>query len=706
MNRLSCLAIALLFLLSPCQLPGASAKTAARFGPTAPDDPYLWLEDVTGEKALSWVRAQNAACASVLQESSEFEPLRRRLLDIYNSEERIPHARKRGQFFYNFWRDAENPRGVWHRTSLKEYRKPAPAWELVLDLDQLAEEEKENWIWEGAIMLRPDFDRCLISLSRGGADASVFREFDLLRKEFVKGGFMLPEAKSSVAWRNRDVLYVATDFGPGTLTKSGWPRILKEWTRGTPLTAARTVMEGEKSDVGMDIDVWHDCGRVYEVLSREVTLYSHAMFVRKGHSWMELDVPTDCSISLLNGQLLVELVSDWAIGTRAFPAGSLLAVNFEEYLRGYRKYSVLFEPTAKSAVESIDSTKSHLIVNELDNVRSRSYVFRSENGEWNRTAIDGPPLMNLEVSALDPEGSDELYITVEDFLTPPSVYLAVAGRPEREKLKELPALFNADGLEVQQHEAMSKDGTRIPYFQVGRRDLQLDGRNPTLLYGYGAFGISQLPEYDATLGAAWLERGGTYVLANIRGGGEFGPTWYRAARQEKRHRSYEDFIAVAEYLIARKVTSPAHLGIRGGSNGGLLVGVMLTQRPDLFGAVVCDMPVLDMKRYHKLLAGAAVMAEYGNPDEPAMWNYLRAYSPYQRVERNQKYPPVLFTTSTRDDRVHPAHARKMAARMKEQGHQVLFYENSEGGHRGAANKDQAAFLEAMKYTFLWKELRR
>jgi prolyl oligopeptidase len=682
---------------------------AAADPPAAPaaatPDPYLWLEDVTGARALDWVRAQNGVSTNELEAAPDFEPIRQRLLAIHDSKERIPFVTKYGLAYYNFWRDGSNVRGIWRRTSLEEYHKQNPAWETVLDLDQLAAAEKENWVWKGATVLDPDKDLALLLLSRGGADATVVREFSLKDKAFVTNGFYLPEAKSRVSWRNRDTLYVGTDFGPGSLTKSGYPRIVKEWKRGTPLSDAQTVFEAQPEDMSVAAYAVHDHGRVYEWINRQATFFTDEVRLRRGNDWVLIDKPADAELSTFGDHLLLRLRTDWTVGGRTFTGGSLLTMNFDDYLNGSRTLLPLFEPTDRKSLAGQSETKNYLVLTELDNVKSRPYLVRWTDGRWTRSPLEVPAFGSVSVSGVDSDESDDFFLTLTDFVTPSSLALGNAARPGREPLKSLPAFFNADGIEVQQFETASKDGTRVPYFQVSRKGLKLDGQNPTLLYGYGGFEISMLPTYNPSVGSAWLERGGTYVLANIRGGGEFGPKWHEAARKENRQRAYDDFIAVAEHLIARKVTTPRHLGIQGGSNGGLLMGVMLTQRPDLFGAVVCQVPLLDMRRFNQLLAGASWMDEYGNPDKPAEWDYIRKFSPYQNVRADRKYPRVFFTTSTRDDRVHPGHARKMVARMKEQGHDVLYYENIEGGHGGAANNKQAAYMQALAYTFLLKQLR-
>jgi prolyl oligopeptidase len=668
------------------------------------DDPYMWLEDVGGERALAWVREQNATSTRELERTAGFEELRRRLLSIQDSRERIPNVTKHGAYFYNFWRDEKNVRGVWRRTSLSEYRNAEPSWETVLDLDQLAATEKENWIWKGADILRPTHDRAVIFLSRGGADAAVVREFDLDQKQFVTGGFQLAEAKSRVAWRARDALYVGTDLGPGSLTDSGYPRVVKEWRRGTPLTDAKTIFEGKAGDVSVTASVVHDHGRIYEIITRATTFFTTELYLRRGDDWVKIDKPADARVETFMDQLLLRLRSDWTVAGRTYRAGSMLAADVAAYLHGERQLVVLFEPTDRRALANTSATKNYLIVNELDNVRNKVFTLKRADGKWTRMALETPPFGSVRVRGIDADESDDYFMTVSDFLTPSSLYLGAIEQDKQEKLKSLPGFFAVDGLVISQHEAISKDGTKIPYFQVSRKDLPLNGENPALLYGYGGFAVSQVPFYSGSIGAAWLERGGVFVLSNIRGGGEFGPSWHYAARKEKRQRAFDDFIAVAEDLIARKVTSPKHLGIHGGSNGGLLVGVALTQRPDLFKAAVCQVPLLDMRRYHKLLAGASWLDEYGDPDKPEEWAYIGKYSPYHNVFAEKKYPRVFFTTSTRDDRVHPGHARKMFAKMKAQGHDVLYYENIEGGHGGAANNQQLAYMSALTYSFLVKEL--
>ena len=678
----------------------------------AQEDPYLWLEDVMGEKAISWVKEQNAKSQKLLEAEPQFAAIRDKTLEVVNSRARIPAVAKRGAFFYNFWQDEKNIRGIWRRTTLAEYKKPEPKWETVLDLDQLAKVEKENWVWKGSSCLYPKYERCLLTLSRGGADASVTREFDVITKAFVAGGFELKEAKGGAAWADRDTLLVQTDFGPGSLTKSGYPRVTKEWKRGTAIETAKLIFEGQDADISVAAFQVNQKGyKTRQFVRRGVTFFTSEMYLRendngaKGAKLTKLDVPNDATATYAQGRLWVRLKSLWTVGGKTYAQGALIATDFERFMKGGRDFEVLFEPTERKSLSGWMLTKNYLILNELDNVKNRLVEVQNNNGKWTRRAIAMPGLGTIGVSAIDADQSDDYFITLADYLTPSTLYLATAGRDTRETLKSLPAFFDASPYKVEQFEVASKDGERIPYFVVMNKNTKFDGKNPTLLYGYGGFEVSQLPGYSATVGNAWLNNGGVYVVANIRGGGEFGPRWHQAGLKANRQKVFDDFIAVAEDVIAKKITTPRHLAISGGSNGGLLVGAVAVQRPDLFKAVLCSVPLLDMKRYHKLLAGASWVAEYGNPDDPAEWEFISKYSPYQNVKAGVTYPKILFVTSTRDDRVHPAHARKMMARMMEQGHDVLYYENIEGGHAASANNAQLAYRSALQYSFLLKELK-
>ncbi len=690
-------------------------------------DPYLWLEQVQGERALAWVRERNAQSRRQLEAHPRFNAMRDEFRAILDSREQIPFVRRRGDWLYNFWRDGDHPRGLWRRATLQQYRRPAPQWQTLIDLDALARAEGENWVWAGANCLGPAYRRCLVSLSRGGADASVVREFDLDARGFVAGGFALPEAKSRVVWQDRDHVYVGTDFGAGSLTDSGYPRLIKRWKRGQPLADAATVFEGRSHDVSVQVEVDRTPGFERTLFSRAIDFYrTETSLLRADGRLQALDKPADAEPTFWRGRLLIQLRSDWTVGGTTWRAGSLLVADANAYLAGERRLRALFEPTATRSLDGFATTRSRVLVSVLDDVAGRLEEWRPAGRagataatadadaapRWLRRDVATPTTGTLGVTALhDPLVEDdalaEAYLlSYADFLTPDTLYLGRAGSDARERLKSRPAFFDAGGMRVEQRFATSKDGTRVPYFIVWPAHARTDAANPTLLYGYGGFEIALAPAYSGVVGAGWLRHGGVRVVANIRGGGEYGPAWHQAATLAHKQRSFDDFIAVAEDLIASKVTDAGHLAIQGGSNGGLLVGAVMLQRPELFRAVVCQVPLLDMRRYHKLLAGASWRAEYGDPDRPDEWAWISKYSPYQNVRAGVKLPQVLFITSTRDDRVHPGHARKMAARMLEQGHAPLLYENIEGGHGAAADNAQRADMAALEFAFLWQQLAR
>ena len=674
-------------------------------------DPYLWLEDIEGKDALDWVRSRNADATGRLARGADFERMRRQMLEILDSDAKIPHVVRRGDRYYNFWRDAGHPRGLWRRTTLASFRTAEPEWEVLLDLDALAEAEGENWVWHGAECLEPApgetaWRRCLIALSRGGADAHVMREFDLESGRFLDDGFALLEAKSRFGWKDADAIYVGTDFGPGSLTRSGYPRVVKLWRRGEPLAEARTVYEGQEDDLA--VDAFHDPfpGFERDFVARRIDFYTSQLFLLGNDGALTLvDVPEDAEASTHGEWLLVTPRTDWEVGGRTWPGGALLAARFNDWMAGDRGLSVLFEPSDTTALSSWSGTRRHLVLQILDDVKSRVEILTPGPGGWQRSVPDGlPDAATIAYVATTPHQDDEIMVLASGFLDPDTLYRGTAGMSGFEALKQAPAFFDASPYAVEQHFATSADGTRVPYFVVAAKHLARDGHAPTLLTGYGGFEVPLLPHYVPGEGRLWLERGGVYVVANIRGGGEYGPRWHQAALREKRPRAYEDFAAVARDLVARGITSVPHLGIEGGSNGGLLVGNMLTTYPELFGAVVCAVPLLDMKRYTKLLAGASWVAEYGDPDDPDDWAFLQTFSPYQVLKDNGATPPVLFLTSTRDDRVHPGHARKMAAKMIAMGRDVLYYENIEGGHGAAANNAQTAFNQALIHAFLREKL--
>lgn len=719
--------------------------------PQEPSDPHLSLEDVTGTDALAWVRARNAETLA-LHDGPARAALEAELLAVLEIDDRIPYPRRRGDHLYNFWRDASRRRGLWRRCSPESFVAGTPEWEVLVDVDALAEDEGESWVWKRAVVLRPHFDRALVHLSRGGADAVVVREFDIAARRFVpaaEGGFELPEAKSDVAWVDADTVLVGTDLGPGSTTDSGYPVDVRVWRRGTPVDEAPVLFAGVPGDVAVGAGFDPTPGFTMTTIRRATDFHNSLTYVLPGGAEavraaaaetppapVLLDVPTDASVGLHRGWLTLLPREAWTPADREFPAGSLLAIRLDDFLAGSREFEVLVEADAHTSLQDAAWTRGHLLVTLLTDVVTHIDVLTpppSGAGAWSRRALAGlPGNSTLTVIAADSEGTDEAWIDSSGFLEPSTLWrvdlaslrtedAAASGSTEdaaasggtvgvaasgstvgvAERVRSAPASFDAAGLGVSQHFALSDDGTRVPYFVVRREDA--DGPGPTLLGGYGGFEVSRLPGYAPVLGRAWLERGGTYVLANIRGGGEYGPAWHRAALREKRPRAFEDFAAVARDLVERGITTPDRLAARGGSNGGLLMGVMLTRYPESFGAIVCQVPLLDMRRYHLLLAGASWMAEYGDPENPDDWEFIGRYSPYQHVAdaAERPYPPILLTTSTRDDRVHPGHARKMVARLREAGQPVDYHENIEGGHGGAADNRQVAFVESLTYSWLW-----
>ncbi|BBZ25546.1 peptidase [Mycolicibacter hiberniae] len=663
------------------------------------DDPHLWLEDVTGERSLEWVRAHNTPTVDEFA-GDDFEAMRAAAREVLDTDARIPYVRRRGAYLYNFWRDAANPRGLWRRTSLDSYRTDNPDWDVVIDLDELARADDENWVWGGANVIEPDHSRALISLSRGGSDAVVVREFGMTTREFVepdRQGFALAEAKTRISWEDDDTVLVGTDFGADSLTESGYPRMVKRWRRGQDLAQAETVFTGSVTDVLVAAGADRTPGFERTMVSRAIDFYNDQVYELRAGELIRIDAPTDASVSVHRQWILIELRTDWDTGTASYRAGSLLAADYEEFLAGTAQCRVVFEPDAHTALHHYAWTRDHLVLVTLRDVASRVEVVSPV--DWQRRPIDAvPPNTNTVIVAADDTG-DEIFLDSSGF-DRPSRLLHGPADGDLTEIKSAPALFDADGLSVQQHFATSKDGTAIPYFVV----RPADATGATLLGGYGGFEVARTPGYDAVLGRLWLARGGTYVLANIRGGGEYGPHWHTQAMRSGRHLVAEDFAAVATDLVDRGITTVAQLGAVGGSNGGLLMGIMLTSYPQLFGALVCQVPLLDMRRYHLLLAGASWVAEYGDPDDPAEWEFISKYSPYQNISADTVYPPVLITTSTRDDRVHPGHARKMTAALEAAGHRVWYYENIEGGHGGAADNAQAAFKSALSFSFLRRML--
>jgi prolyl oligopeptidase len=660
------------------------------------DDPYLWLEDIGGEDALNWVRARNEPTVAEFS-GEQFEAMRAEALEVLDTDTRIPYVSRRGNYLYNFWRDAANPRGLWRRTTLDSYRSETPEWDVLIDVDELARTDDESWVWSGAAVIRPDYTRALISLSPGGSDATIVREFDMATREFVADGFELPEAKSQIGWADPDTVLVGTDFGEGSLTESGYPRIVKRWRRGTPLTDAETIFEGSRRDVNASGSVDRTPGFERTFLDRALDFWNSETYELRGDAPIRIDAPTDATLSVHRQWLLIELRTDWSTGAASYVAGSLLAADYDEFLAGTASLRVVFEPDEHTSLHQYAWTRDRLVVVTLADVASRVEIVTP--GSWEcRPVTDVPANTNTVIVAAD-DMDDEIFLDSSGFDRPSRLLHGAAGGPLQE-IKSAPVFFDAEGLSVTQHFVASKDGTSIPYFVVRPKDAT----GATLLDGYGGFESSMTPGYGGVLGRLWLARGGTYVLANIRGGGEYGPGWHTQAMREGRQLVAEDFAAVATDLVDRGITTVPQLGAQGGSNGGLLMGIMLTQYPQLFGALVCQVPLLDMRRFHLLLAGASWVAEYGDPDNPADWEFISEYSPYHHVSADVRYPPVLITTSTRDDRVHPGHARKMTAALEAAGHRVWYYENIEGGHAGAADNAQIAFKSALSFAFLHRML--
>ncbi|WP_336969423.1 prolyl oligopeptidase family serine peptidase [Brevundimonas aurantiaca] len=687
-----------------------TAPSAPAFATSEASDPYVWLEEVEGERAMEWVKAHNAHSLGVLQGDPRYETLHQQALEIVQSRDRIPSPGfTHDGHIDNFWQDAQHVRGVWRRTTLDSYKTAEPQWETVLDIDALAEAESANWVYKGSTCLAPEERYCLISLSNGGKDAVTLREFDSVTRSFVEGGIYLPESKGGASWINKDTLLVARDFGPGTLTNSGYPMVVKRMRRGENLDQADVLFMGEPTDVSVSGYTLRDADGVLKatLINRSIDFYSSETYrVTDDGAVVKLALPAKSDITgLVAGKLVVSLKQDWtAPSGQDFKSGDLIAWPLDAWLEDPATPAVLvLRPTERQAVEGVNATRNTLVVALYDNVRGSVRVYRPGETEWTYSTLDLPQNVSVGVGSAS-EIDDKIFVSVTGYLNPSSLWLADAASGAVDQVKSMPAKFDATGMTVEQHEARSADGTMIPYFVVHKADMPLDGTNPTLLYGYGGFESSLLPGYSATVGKLWLERGGVYVIANTRGGGEFGPRWHEAALQQNRQRAHEDFQAVALDLIARKITSQPKLGIMGGSQGGLFMGAMLTQRPDLINAAVIQVPLFDMLRFHKLLAGASWIGEYGDPEIPEQRAWIQQYSPYQNLRAGQPYPEVFIHTSTKDDRVHPGHARKAAARLEELGYPVLFYENTDGGHAAGANLQETARRLALEYTYLSRRL--
>jgi len=665
-------------------------------------DPYIWLEEVEGTDALDWVRSQNKITEARYAESEEFSSTYKELLEEYQSTDRIPYASVQGGKMYNFWRDEKNVRGVWRRTTIESYKTENPEWETLLDIDELAKKENQNWVYKGSDCLAPNYDRCLLSLSIGGKDAVVVREFDLVNKVFVEDGFNTVESKQYSSWINENQIMIATDFGEGTMNESGYPKQVKLWTRGENLYEIAPIFDGDYTKIfSFPFSSIRPDGNYFGIVEGP-TFFTKVLYLLKDEELVKLDLPLKMDVSgTFKGSLIVSLDEDW----RGYSSGSLVAVNIEDALNqeiSDASIELIFAPTEKRFMQGVRLGKNEIYVNVLDNINGKILHYEKIGPNWSESEIRSFGNAALSISSID-EWDEHLFISAESFTEPTSLYYSDANK-DFIKIKSLKEKFDPDKYRVEQLYATSADGTQIPYFQVSNVSMEKNSSNPTLLYGYGGFQIPLTPSYLGSFARQWLDNGGVYVIANIRGGGEFGPKWHQSALKQNRQRAYDDFIAVGEALIANEITSSKHLGIRGGSNGGLLVGAVVTQRPDLFNAVICAVPLLDMYRYDKLLAGASWVDEYGDPDNPDEWSFISKYSPYQNVFAEREYPEIYFYTSTKDDRVHPGHARKMAKKMIDQGHQVIYYENIEGGHSAAANLKQSAYMTTLQLEYLKDKL--
>ncbi|MEO0612443.1 MAG: prolyl oligopeptidase family serine peptidase, partial [Pseudomonadota bacterium] len=692
--------------------------------PADKEDPFLWLEDVEGERALTWVRAQNDRTLAELKNDPRFAPMEAAALNILNDDNRIAAPSIVGERVRNFWQDETHVRGIWREASLQSYVDGEPDWKTLLDLDKLAKDEDENWVWEGADCLAPDYDRCLLTLSRGGSDAAVTREFILSSGTFVEDGFNLPEMKAGAAWLGEDMVIVGGDIADDGLTASGYPKKTRVWTRGQQVEDAPVLFTGDESDVGVWPGSVARANKYFSFITRSLTFYDREYYVvsQDGSKIVQVPVPPKTTLAgYLHGTMVMTLQEDWTPADQpgeTFKSGDIVGVSIigvdgaagTPTAKLYVK--TIFSPTPQQSVQAVRTAQQGIFVQLLDNIVGSVKRFdyglaptADENQlevKWTQSDVALPGQGDVSLGSVDDQGSD--FFLYFDSPTEPSTLYYVNTARERVRVKQSPSFFDAEGVTMRQFEATSADGTKVPYFVIGREAIMEKGNAPIVQYGYGGFEIPITPGYAALTGKLWYENDGLYVIANIRGGGEFGPRWHQAALKENRQRAYDDFFAVSEDLIAKGLTSPEKLGALGGSNGGLLMGVAMTQRPDLYNALGIGVPLLDMLRYHTLLAGASWVGEYGNPDIPAERAYIEKYSPYQNLKADGDYPRVYFFTSTKDDRVHPGHARKMAAKMEQFDQPFLYFENIEGGHGAAANLKQVATRQALQYVYFLRQL--
>ncbi len=684
----------------------ASAASGQVIRPDTSDN-WRWLEDMTGEKSMTWVKAENAKTSAVLEKDPRYAPIYGEALRMAQSKDRIPYVSFHGGKLYNLWQDSAHVRGIWRTTSMESYRTKTPNWVTVLDLDSLATAEKANWVWKGAGCQAPAERRCLLRLSDGGEDAVTVREFDLTTRAFVPNGFYLPKGKQNVAWIGEDTLLVTREWNAGELTSSGYPYIAKRLARGQALAGAREVFRGETKDVSVyPFTLVDGKGHKLSGLSRGLSFFESETYLLNGNNAVQLGLPKKVDVNdMLDGQVIIRLTQDWDVGGRTLKAGTLASLDAAAIARDPLKLAptVLFVPGPRESIGGVSATRNHLAVAMYQNVKGRVMLFDRANGKWLRRMLTLPDNMSTDVTS---SGllNDQFLLSVTGFLTPSSVWLADAGKGTATSIKSLPAKFDVSSSVVEQLETTSKDGTRVPYFLVHPKNMKRDASNPTILYSYGGFEVSLTPYYSEFMGKLWLEKGGVFALANIRGGGEFGPAWHDAGLKTHRQVIYDDFAAVAQDLIAKKVTAPAKLGIQGGSNGGLLMGVQFTQHPELWNAVDIQVPLLDMLRFEQIQAGASWVGEYGSVANPEERAFLASISPYHNLKAGVNYPTPLIWTTTKDDRVGPQHARKFAAKMGEMKLPYLFYEVIEGGHGSGANIEQQAHTNALEFTYFARQL--
>jgi prolyl oligopeptidase len=700
-----------LFLAGVLAVTGAAGSAQAPQAPAPPpsDDPFTWLEEMHGERALAWARAENARTLGDLQSDPRYQANYDRALQIVQARDRIPAVSMRPDGLYNFWQDGEHVQGILRRTTLESYRTDAPQWETVLDIDALARAEGKTWVYQGMECLPPEERYCLVSLSDGGRDANVVREFDLRERRFVEGGFSLPEGKQDVTWEDADTILVGREWGPGTMTQSGYPFVIKRLHRGQSLGEAQEVFRGSADDVSTSGFVLRDSdGRAHGVgavrgldfFHRQVTLF------RPGGN-LVLNLPGRASLAgIIDGRVLVTLDEPWdAAPGLHFATDSIISYDLAQWERdpNAARPSLVWAPGPRQTLSNVGTTHGKLIVDILDNVRGRAFAMDYADGAWRSAEIALPHNATIGLAAAS-DRTEQAMFSVTDYLTPNSLWFWDGATGALERIKTTPPRFDASHHVVEQLEAVSRDGTHIPYFLIRPVDMRRDGSTPTLLYGYGGFQVSQVPAYSGTMGRLWLEQGNAYVVANLRGGGEFGPDWHQSAQLAHKQRTWDDYQAVAADLIRRRITSPRRLGAVGGSQGGLLVGTAITQRPDLFHAAIIQVPLFDMLRYHLIGAGASWIGEYGDPRIPEQRAWIAAYSPYQHLTPGRTYPMPFIETSTADDRVHPAHGRKAAARLAQIGAPYYYYENMEGGHAAAANLQETARRLALEYTYATRRL--